>query len=407
MLKGTHVAFGIATAVALTRPDTLNETTLAITGGAIGGWIVDIDLKKIKHTEKFIYDTIGSALFVIVLLVLDFFSKNGIFEFITTHFGIRTIISLIVFAVLVYFGYNSSHRTFTHSILGTAAFSGAVFGFCEPLAKTFLIGYISHLFLDIFNERPGMTLLYPFKKRFYLNKVPSGGTVNTALFWLFLGLDALLIANGLIRSISANYTSSELIKLSSSIILGKYHLLQIYLVGMTVVSFILCKVIFNSYDFSLGYDYTDRDVIHGYRFLHTVIYLLNLAGGCLGCFFALIFSPSYDKTHRYFIKYWAFSYSCMKIWLIIYLVVCNPYNVPNIANLNGLVERLALFFVFLIYFPYFYIYLFIINLIGYFKIRKIGTSKPDEYSFAYKSICIIGVLGGTIIPFFTVLKRKM
>ena len=48
MLRKTHVSIGIATALAVIHPGTVASCVFAIIGGAVGGWLPDIDLNTKK-----------------------------------------------------------------------------------------------------------------------------------------------------------------------------------------------------------------------------------------------------------------------------------------------------------------------------------------------------------------------
>lgn len=64
MLGKTHFVLGMASALVITQPQTIPGVITSMIGGAIGGWIVDIDIKNrdIKRSEdaerENVYDTI-------------------------------------------------------------------------------------------------------------------------------------------------------------------------------------------------------------------------------------------------------------------------------------------------------------------------------------------------------------
>lgn len=51
MLGRTHFVLGMASALVITQPKTIPGVITAMTAGAIGGWIVDIDIKN-RDTNK-------------------------------------------------------------------------------------------------------------------------------------------------------------------------------------------------------------------------------------------------------------------------------------------------------------------------------------------------------------------
>ena len=91
MTGSTHVAIGIASSLAILQPKTIPECLCAITGGAIGGMISDIDSPKKRESLDYrddpygwqIYTFLGIA--ITVLLALDFFEGNGAVDFCISH----------------------------------------------------------------------------------------------------------------------------------------------------------------------------------------------------------------------------------------------------------------------------------------------------------------------------------
>ncbi len=91
MLGKTHITVGIASALLVTHPETVPGVVAAITGGGLGGWIVDIDCKskdieKDIDREKFI-DIIIEGLFIGAFIVLDFFVGNGMCQYVWDNRG--------------------------------------------------------------------------------------------------------------------------------------------------------------------------------------------------------------------------------------------------------------------------------------------------------------------------------
>ena len=71
----THFVLGMASALVVTLPHTVPGVITAMTGGAIGGWIVDIDIKNrdIERSEdaekESIFDAIIDLLFILAFIV--------------------------------------------------------------------------------------------------------------------------------------------------------------------------------------------------------------------------------------------------------------------------------------------------------------------------------------------------
>ena len=199
MLIGTHFVVGVATALAITQPQTLPEIITAVTAGAVGGIIADIDAgdsdrqrKAQNRRERVIGAVIGTGI-ILALLVADLILGAGMWQYVTNNFGLRVIGGIVGFAALLAVGRRTEHRAFTHSLLALALFGGMVQLFCRPAALPFLLGYASHLVLDFFNVR-GMQLFFPLGKRVSLGLCRAHDKPNSVLFWAALAVDVVMCA---------------------------------------------------------------------------------------------------------------------------------------------------------------------------------------------------------------------
>lgn len=196
MMGKTHVRLGVASALALAQPATIPSVIAAIIGGAVGGWIVDIDCRKGNHRRyrvdgEDIKDAVKNAVFIGIFILVDFILGDGICQYISENREGKVWAGCIGLLVLLLLGYLSAHRTFTHSLLGMALFSGAVYYFCAPVVIPFAAGYASHLAADFLNK-VGIQLCYPFPWRVCLKLCSADGTVNDMLGWGALAADVLL-----------------------------------------------------------------------------------------------------------------------------------------------------------------------------------------------------------------------
>lgn len=76
------------------------------------------------------------------------------------------------------------HRTFMHSPLLLIVFAVLIKRFCPAAyivpAVAFLLGYLSHLFLDMLNPT-GIPLLYPHPKKFHIASIRTGSGIDSML----------------------------------------------------------------------------------------------------------------------------------------------------------------------------------------------------------------------------------
>ena len=191
MLAKTHIVTGIASALIITRPTTVPGLMTAVTGGAVGGWVVDIDCKNVDFDREELHEKAANVLSLAAFIFIDFFFGDNMCHYVASHWQAEGRWALIGFILLMIIGYNTKHRSFTHSFVGMALFGSAVRYFCQPALQAFLCGYGAHIALDLLNKT-GMELFFPAKKRFCLNLFYSNKTANKWFFRLGILIDAML-----------------------------------------------------------------------------------------------------------------------------------------------------------------------------------------------------------------------
>ena len=328
MLGKTHVAIGVAASLALTTPDTMPEVISAIAGGAIGGWISDIDLNDIsfgsEESEGKLGGFILTAAVTATSLFIDYRVGGGVCDYVISNFGIKTITGvLIIIAGVIYGLAVSSHRTFTHSIFALVMFTYAVHISCQPMALPFCIGMVSHLILDLPNKT-GMQLLFPVKKRFCLNACPSNGKANSVLMGVGTIISCILAGWLLINT----FPAERLNQYHSSGSLPWFTSFQWYLIIINTISFVVMQVDHLIYDISDSYagDGEQQELIH------TIENLLALAGGGLGMLIAFVTLG--EKIGKHNANWYVVVISQVLCWIVIYFVVCDPFHM-GMAGIQG------------------------------------------------------------------------
>ena len=117
-------------------------------GAVVGSLIVDIDSKKSKASQVFNKGLIG---FIVILLISRFVEVNSESLHLIDFIGrfIKSYLFAILFIALTTVSHLTSHRVFTHKIVGTVAFALlAVLAFDREFAMAFVIGYVLHLIAD-------------------------------------------------------------------------------------------------------------------------------------------------------------------------------------------------------------------------------------------------------------------
>ena len=141
MLGKTHVPVGITTALVVTRPTTVSGVIGAVAGGAIGGWICDIDVRDYSENEGGFLGFLWMSIDVVIALGIDYFLGNGICDYMIRSWSILKIVAMALFVAGCVYGLTSSHRTFMHSLVALILFTGLMYFICTPLMMPFAAGF--------------------------------------------------------------------------------------------------------------------------------------------------------------------------------------------------------------------------------------------------------------------------
>ena len=183
MMSRTHLAVGVAAALALTRPETPQAWMLAVVGGAAGGAVCDIDLADSDRDRDAHIGLMIPVGIAVACLLADGLFRLGLRQDLLARDPACLAGGVVLYLVLCWLGYRSSHRTFTHSVTALALFSLAVWLVYPPLMPGFAAAFASHLALDLLNKK-GMRILYPLPISPSLGLCYAGGTVNKLLYRL-------------------------------------------------------------------------------------------------------------------------------------------------------------------------------------------------------------------------------
>ena len=199
MMSKTHLAVGLATSLAVIRPTTPNECTVAILAGAIGGVLADNDiLDNDYHFDALIGQLLALGSSVVVLL-LDLFLHFGVCQAIASK-PILSILGGVCFIVLYIVGFCSDHRTFTHSFLALLLYSLAAALIYFPVAIPLAAAYLSHLLLDILNKRK-IPILYPLDFGICLKLCYANKEANKVIMYIGFAISGILLLWGICESV--------------------------------------------------------------------------------------------------------------------------------------------------------------------------------------------------------------
>ena len=406
MLGKTHFVLGMASALIITQPQTIPGVITAMTGGALGGWIVDEDLKNrdVEQSEEAhrenIYDTIIDGIFILAFIAVDFFTGRGMCQYVIDNWGVKVWGALFGILILLLIGINTKHRTFTHSFLAMALFSGAVFFFCRPAAIPFLIGYASHIISDYFNKL-GLQLFFPLKWRPCLKLCRSDKKANRVLFWVSLAIDITLGAFLFSRAMAGVDATSNIIAILTGRKLFGLNVFQLYLIFINIITFLgfqrshkaFMNDLFNAYE--KGAVYKDEDYeTPELRFATWLLDIMVFLGGGVGMLVSLLIHLELPAAYNG--NWWAFCYTSIMFWFTVYCYICNPFGL-QIRKISWLdAKHIPLL-----------VYLLGINIVSALVLYSWRKKKFKENDIKHTIILLLGALGGTIgsIPTVFLINR--
>lgn len=196
MTGKTHVTAGIAVGLTLAAGNPIEKQAILILAAVVGALIPDMDHPRSKINQRIL-------LFKNKLFKMITYSLMGggliYLDTILNDPGSRILRMLGLALILVGL---SRHRGFTHSLLGLVLFSVIVYiGTLNynlyVVFVGFVIGYVSHLVLDLVTVQ-GIELLYPYKKNI---KIPLGIKTNGKVENLILSATSIYSALVLLQRI--------------------------------------------------------------------------------------------------------------------------------------------------------------------------------------------------------------
>lgn len=378
MLGKTHVTLGIASALAITHPVTVPGIITSVIGGAVGGWIVDVDCKGKEIDKEKVYDAIIIALIIGAFIFLDFLIGKGICRYVSDNRGPILWGSLIGFLLLLIIGFNTKHRTFTHSFLGMVLFGLVSYLAVRPIALPFLVGYTSHIVADLFNKK-GLQLFFPFKWKLCFNLFKADSRANSILFWLTFVGDVICIAFLFSTAMKVSL-GSEFVKNLNINFLG-LNFLGMYLLFINFITFLGFQ---RSWQHAYMEELAEQDdsIRIKLEFETWLLNILVFLGGGIGLLLSLLIHFQYPS--KYNGNWWAFCYTSIMFWFTTYCYILNPFEF-NIYDIRWFtIEHIPIF-----------LYLIGINIISAFSFYKCRHKRFDEYSIKHTFLWLLGALGGT------------
>lgn len=189
MTGKTHVAIGVVAGLTLSVGQSLENQLIIVFTSVLGSLAPDLDHPKAKLNQKllFLKNEFFRTLFYLSIalgfIYLYFITKNNIF---------------VLLGIMTFFIGISSHRGFTHSIVGFLVFSSIVRLIAErynllSIYNGFVIGYISHLIADFFTIK-GIKLFYPIKRNISSPiLIRTNGVIESLIFTILSSYSVFLL----------------------------------------------------------------------------------------------------------------------------------------------------------------------------------------------------------------------
>lgn len=192
MMSKTHITVGTTCALLIAQP-TPAGACLALAGGTLGGIMPDTDVISRDNTGDAIQGEIIAVIITIFVIVIDKLFRFNAFQQIERD-KYYLPIGIIMLIALYILGVTRDHRGFTHSIVALILYSIPIMMIYEPLTQYFMMGFLSHLFIDLFNKR-GIQLLFPWKKRICFRLCGADKLANKIIMIVGLAATVALLIN--------------------------------------------------------------------------------------------------------------------------------------------------------------------------------------------------------------------
>ncbi|MGO1469788.1 MAG: metal-dependent hydrolase [Tissierella sp.] len=156
MTGKTHIAIGVAAGLTIAYGKPINDQLIIITASTLGSLIPDLDHPKSKLNQKLLF--LKNELYRIIFFIAT--AAGFLYLYLQSNNVIFALLSLIFLFISF-----STHRGFTHSILGFLIFTYIIKNISSQYSIPYLyesisLGYLLHLVADFLTPK-GIKLFYP------------------------------------------------------------------------------------------------------------------------------------------------------------------------------------------------------------------------------------------------------
>ena len=380
MRQQAHAVIGMTTALLVVQPKSFAEVACATAGGLIGGVIADIDVNNHNGSKDNIKDGLlfGYCIaFLCIILAADYLLGNGICKYVLSQSRYTILICSLLIAMVLIFGYRSSHRSFMHSIFALCFFTAMIWIAFKPATIPFSVGYLSHILLDLTNKR-GVQLLFPYKKRFCFGWCSSSGDASDFLvnFGNIIGGSQLCFY--ILRARVVYHDGTEFFARLNRPVIGEISFYHCYLI---IVNFIAIVVFMGVYSYSVRHEETEgRQGLYFWYFE-----LLCLIGGAIGILFS--FRKKRQLLGKHTATMYAYTFAMIEAWSILYMIIVNPFGHTLTAmQYTELSSHLR-----------FIVYFVVVNIVLLLVVIVDRDSRHIKWSIIETIEVLLGLLGGTFL----------
>jgi inner membrane protein len=172
MLGYTHIAIALTSAAIVIK--TPEQLIPGLAAAAAGSLLPDIDTPG-STLRYHLHKHTGILLFPVLTAAGCLLLKHGYFS----------LYSFVLYLTYIILAFLLPHRTFTHSILGFAAFMSVFSGMHWYILLPAAAGYGTHLLADLLTPA-GIPVFYPLSKNFKIPLVRTGSIsdiLTGTIFW--------------------------------------------------------------------------------------------------------------------------------------------------------------------------------------------------------------------------------
>lgn len=192
MVGKTHMVVGTSISIVALGSSAL--TPAVIIPVILGALTPDIDIDGSTISQR--CNELAKTLIIygaVIILFIGVLKKCNMslafLNFYTPYMKQAYSVSLLIFIAAVIMSRLTGHRGFSHSFLGLIIFTAVIALINVAAVKWFVIGFLSHLALDLLNYK-GEKLLFPIQTNVKLGLCKAGGVTDTVIF---VGCVALII----------------------------------------------------------------------------------------------------------------------------------------------------------------------------------------------------------------------